>query len=68
MVWDNPFDSNRELKLCVETEDDNNIGLMANGTNIGFNSREPTEHELQSLPHVLLTSKFQWNPKTVQLV
>ena len=44
MVWDNPFDSNREL--CVETEDGNTIGLIENGTRIGFYSIAPTEHEL----------------------
>ena len=65
MVWDNPFDSNREL--CVETEDGNTIDIMENCTNIGFDSRAPTEYELQSLPHVHLKSKFQRNPETVQL-
>ena len=45
MVWDNPFDLNR--KLCVETEDGDTIDLIENGTNIGFDSITPTEHELQ---------------------
>ena len=53
MVWYNPFDSNREL--CVETENGDTIDLIANGTKIGFDSRAPTENELQSLPHVHLT-------------
>ena len=64
MVWYNPFDSNREI--FVETEDGDTIDIIANGTKIGFDSRAPTDHELQSLPHVHLTSKFQWNPNTVQ--
>ena len=65
MVWDNHFDSNREL--CAETEDGKIIDLIVNVTKIGFDSRAPTDHEFQSLPHVHLISKFQWNPKTVQL-
>ena len=65
MVWDNPFDSNR--KLWVETEDGDTIDIINNGTNVGLDSRAPTEHEFQSLPHVQLTSKFQWNPDMVQL-
>ena len=65
MVWDNTFDSNKEL--CVETEDGDTIYITANGAKFGFDSRAPTEHELQLLPHVHLTSKFQWNPDTVQL-
>ena len=57
MVWDDPFDSNREL--CVENEDGGTIDIIENGTNIGFDSRAPTGHELKSKPHVHLTSKFQ---------
>ena len=64
MVWDNPFDSNREL--FVETEDGNTIYLIENCTKIGFNSIAPTDHELQSLLYVHLTSNFQWNPEAVQ--
>ena len=43
MIWYNTFDLNREL--CVETEDGNTIYLIANYTNIIFDSRAPTEHE-----------------------
>ena len=42
MVWDNPFDSNREL--CVETEYAKTIYLIANGTEIGLDLIAPTEH------------------------
>ena len=44
MVWDKKIDLNREL--CVETENGDTIDLIANGTNVGFNSRALTEHEL----------------------
>ena len=44
MVWDKKIDLNREL--CVETENVNTIDIIANGTNVGFNSRALTEHEL----------------------
>ena len=65
MFWDNSFDSNRELS--VKTEYGDTIYLVAIGIKIAFDSIAPTEHKLQSLPYVHLTSKFQWNPKTVQL-
>ena len=42
MVWDNPYDQNREL--CVENEDGDMIDITANGTRIGFDSRAPTDH------------------------
>ena len=65
MFWGKYYDSNKEL--CVETEFCETIDLIANGTNIGFDSRAPTEHELQLLPHVHLKSKFQLNSETVHL-
>ena len=43
IVWYNPFGLKKEL--FVENEDGNMIYLTANGTNIGFNSRAPTEYE-----------------------
>ena len=61
-----PFDFNREI--CIETENGNTIYLIVNVTKIGFDSRAPTEHELQSLPHVHLTSEFKWNSDTVHIV
>ena len=66
MIWDNPFDSN--IEVCIETEGVYKIDLIANGTKIEFNSISPTEPELKLLPHVHIIQKFQWNPKTVQLV
>ena len=65
MVWDKPFDSTRQL--FVETENGNTIYILADGIKVGLDSRAPTDHKLQSLPHVHLTSKIQWNPETVQL-
>ena len=65
MVWNNPFDSNRELR--VETEVGETIDLIANGKNIGFNSRTQTEHKLQSMLHVRLISNFQWNLEKFQI-
>ena len=53
MVWDKFFGLN--IEICIETEDGDTIDLIATGTNIGFKSRAPTDHELQSLPHVHLT-------------
>ena len=65
LVWNNPFDSNKELR--VETEDSNTIYLIENGTKIGFYSISLTNHELQLLNHVQLTSKFHWNPDRVNI-
>ena len=66
MVLDNPFDSSRELSVKIQNGD--TIDLIANGTKIEFYPSAPTEHEFKSLPHVNLTSKFQWNPETFQIV
>ena len=37
------------------------------GTVISFDSRVPTDQELQDCRHVMMTSDEQWNPATVSL-
>ena len=55
LFLDKQFNSSREL--CIITEDEDIIGLIANGTNIEFDSIAPTDHWLQLLHHVHLISK-----------
>ena len=62
--WDNPFDSEKGLKIQV---DDIQIPMQAQGTKISFESTAPTDEELENCLHVELSSKQEWNPGTVQL-
>ena len=64
-VWDNPFDPLRDL--FMETDEGEAIELKTSGTKVYFETRTPTTRELDTLPHVHLTSSFEWNPHDVVL-
>ena len=64
--WDNPYDHTH--KLAIEVYDrDVEIPLYYQGTKLIFESTVPTEMELNTLPHLILTSDTQWNPGEVTL-
>jgi len=63
--WDNPYDKEKGLK--IEVNDDITIPMCSIGTKVLFQSRVPTDHELNTCPHINLTSQEEWNPKQVQL-
>ena len=66
--WDNPYD--KEQKLGIEAYDGNielNIPMAYAGTKLSFTSTAPTNFELNTLPHVELTSSEQWDPENVKL-
>ncbi|KAI2495086.1 Reverse transcriptase (RNA-dependent DNA polymerase) [Fragilaria crotonensis] len=48
--------------------DDDNFThpMQADGTTIYFDSRTPTNHELDNCPHIVLSSSSEWNPHDVQ--
>ena len=43
------------------------IPFNMKGTVISFDSRVPTDQELQDCRHVMMTSDERWNPATVSL-
>ena len=61
-VQDNPF---AKEDLTIITDDDI-IPLDTQGTTIFFDTRSPTEVELQQLPRVVFTSAIDWDPQKVQ--
>ena len=63
-VYDNPFDHNSPL--CIE-HPDITIPLHISGTNIYLDSHTPTQHELDTCPHIHLTSDVEWDPQNVHL-
>ena len=63
-VHDNPFDPLNPLSI---QHDDATIPLSLSGTNIFLDTRTPTQHELETCPHIHLTSEAEWNPQTVRL-
>ena len=65
-VQDNPFDS---TQMHISTEDDMAlIPLKSDGTTIYVTTRTPSDLELQTCPHVVLTSKAPWDPRAVSFL
>ena len=62
--WDNPFDEVRGL--CVEL-DETTIKMKSSGTKIYFETRAPTDHELDTCQKIDMTSQSEWNPREVKL-
>ena len=63
-MCDNPFDTHSTLSI---EHDDVIIPLKISGTNIFLDTHTPTQHELDTCPHIHLTSETEWNPHTVRL-
>jgi hypothetical protein len=62
-VQDNPFS---KAPIFIATEGHEFIlPLASKGTILGVTTRMPTNHELQSCPHVTLLSKHEWDPQHV---
>ncbi len=61
-VYDNPYDRAPDRALRIEVDDDNQIPLYSQGSTIFFTSRYPSNDELETYPHVVLTSEKPWDP------
>lgn len=64
--WDNPYDTGHVLSIEVYDEGIS-IPMKYRGTKLCFESAVPTTKELNTLPHIELTSSHQWNPGEVRL-
>lgn len=63
-VQDNPFGI---VAMHIASDDDGFVHPMqADGTTIFFDSRTPTNYELDNCPHIVLSSSNEWNPRDVQ--
>jgi hypothetical protein len=64
-VQDNPFAG--PMYISNEGEEDVvSISMFAVGTNISINTRTPTQEELDSCQHIILTSDTEWDPNDVK--
>ena len=64
-LWDNPYDKSHELSIDIT--DDLTVQLKMHGTKLVFQSRVPTVEELDTCPHIQMTSDRDWEPTSVQL-
>jgi hypothetical protein len=62
-VQDNPFGGTMFVK---DTDETVMIPMCADGTNICINTRTPTQEELDTCPHIHLTSDREWDPNNIK--
>ena len=58
-VWDNPCDPNHSLSIEA---DNSTVEMKVDGIVVYVDTRSPTKEELNTLPHVVLTSEASWDP------
>ena len=63
-VWDNPYDKSKSLGIEARQL---HIPLTSQGTKVLFNTRVPTNAELNDCPQIDLTSKKPWEPSKITL-
>jgi hypothetical protein len=64
VVQDNPY--SKAPLYILSLEDDFMLPLRANGTNIIADTRTPTNQELQTCKHIVLSSPHYWDPQNVR--
>ena len=62
--WDNPYDKDRGTRIEI---DDISIQLQLQGTKLFFETKAPTDDELERCPKIDMTSSQPWEPSTVML-
>jgi hypothetical protein len=69
-VHDNPYDQSRPLAITVYSDNQEepiHIPMSFHGTILKWNTRTPTNDELDTLPHYHLSSPHEWNPHSIRL-
>jgi hypothetical protein len=64
-VNDNPY--NRNNPFCIVLDDGDHIPFQSKGTAIYFETSYPSEHDMESLSHIVLTNSKEWNPHELVL-
>ena len=70
IVQDNPYCKDNITYIEANIPDNDkrlHIPLKSKGINILFETRVPTQQELDDCPHVILTSDSEWNPTEINL-
>ena len=65
-VFDNPYEPDPSRQIGIVINDTERIPFKSSGTTIYFNSRDPTDYEMDTYPHVL-TSEMPWDPSGLSM-
>lgn len=63
-VQDNPFQRDEPIRIST---DELEIPLSLDGTVLFVDTMRPTQQELDTCPHIILTCDAEWDPQTVRL-
>ncbi len=63
-IQDNPFGGPMTLE---DPEEVVTIPMLLDGTNVGFQTRTPSEEELHDCKHLHLTSQHEWDPADMKV-
>ena len=61
-VHDNPYDHDPQQAMGIEIGDDDLLPFQSQGSTIFFLSRYPSDEELETYPHVVVTCDTPWDP------
>ena len=64
-VYDNPYESDQDRQMGIVINDTECVPFTSEGTTIFFKSRYPTDDEMETLPHVVLTCETPWDPSGI---
>lgn len=63
-VFDNPYDPDPSRTMGIKIPESNELlPFLSQGSTIFFTSRYPTDMEMDSYPHIVVTSDQQWDPQ-----
>ena len=65
-VYDNPYETDPTRTMGIKIPNSNEIlPFLSQGSTVFFTTRYPTDFEMESYPHIVVTSDQQWDPRTL---
>ncbi len=61
-VYDNPYEQDPGRVMGIGVSESCHIPFASEGSTIFFNSSDPSDDDMDSFPHVVLTSDTPWDP------
>ena len=66
-LFDNPYETDPIRQMGIVINENDRIPFQSQGTTIYFNSRFPTDLEMETYPHVVLTCEAPWDPSGIAM-
>jgi hypothetical protein len=66
-VFDNPSKTDQAWQMGIVLDEHNCIPFLSTGTTIYFRTHYPSNYEMETLPHIVLTSDMPWEPSEIAM-